>query len=230
MNDTIREELERLAEPKYAAFSAKLLPKGEHVLGVRLPLLRQIAKKLAKQQGVCYLKKASADTFEECMLQGMVIGYLTIPFAEKKPLIRAFFPYITNWSVCDSFCVTLKKDAVREKQAVWDFLQECLQDSGVYTRRFAYVMMLDHFVESEYLADIFAAIDADASEEYYVQMAQAWAIATCFCYDKVQTLEYLQSNRLHPVTYRMALQKIVDSRKVDKETKQMICAMREKSE
>ena len=227
LKSEIRQELEQLAEPEYAAFSARLLPKGEQVLGVRLPILRQMAKKLAKQQGLCYLKETGTDTLEECMLQGMIIGYLAIPFAEKKPLIRAFLPRITNGSVCDSFCVTLKKDVLREKKTVWKFLQECLQEKGIYTRRFAYVMMLDHFVEDEYLEAVFAAIDADDSDEYYVQMAQAWAIATCFCYDPNRTFAYLRRCNLNRITYRVALQKMMDSKKVGEETKQRIRAMRD---
>ena len=44
----IRQEIERLAENDYKKFSANLLPGIEHVLGVRLPQLRQIAKEVAK--------------------------------------------------------------------------------------------------------------------------------------------------------------------------------------
>lgn len=43
----IRAALDALAEENYRKFSARLLPPGEHVLGVRLPALRRLAKRIA---------------------------------------------------------------------------------------------------------------------------------------------------------------------------------------
>ena len=45
----IKEQLSLLAEPAYRDFSSSLLPGTEHILGVRLPALRKIARKLAKE-------------------------------------------------------------------------------------------------------------------------------------------------------------------------------------
>lgn len=47
-NAQIRTQLEQIAEPKFRQFTAKLLPGTENILGVRLPLLRKMAKELAK--------------------------------------------------------------------------------------------------------------------------------------------------------------------------------------
>lgn len=44
------------------------------VMGVRLPELRKIAKKIAKGDWPAYL--AENEWFEEVMLQGMVLGYV----------------------------------------------------------------------------------------------------------------------------------------------------------
>ena len=48
---SLRAELEKLAEPDYQKFSAHLLPPDEQVLGVRLPALRKIARRLAAEEG-----------------------------------------------------------------------------------------------------------------------------------------------------------------------------------
>ena len=47
MNLWIKARLEELQDPKYQQFTAKLLPGTEHILGVRLPALRKLAKQLA---------------------------------------------------------------------------------------------------------------------------------------------------------------------------------------
>ena len=94
----MREKLEALAEPSYQAFAAKLLPGVTDILGVRVPKLRALAKNIGKRQPT-YLQ-AQPTCFEETMMQGFVIGYL--PYDEQR--IAAFIPFITNCSLCDSFC------------------------------------------------------------------------------------------------------------------------------
>ena len=47
----LRAELEKLADEKYRAFSAKLLPKAETLIGVRIPELRKLAKRAAADFG-----------------------------------------------------------------------------------------------------------------------------------------------------------------------------------
>ena len=44
---TLREQLLELTEPKYMKFTSALMPGVENVLGIRLPVLRSIAKEIA---------------------------------------------------------------------------------------------------------------------------------------------------------------------------------------
>ena len=46
MREKIRKELEIIAEENYRIFAAKLIPNIDNLLGVRLPKLRKIAKKI----------------------------------------------------------------------------------------------------------------------------------------------------------------------------------------
>ena len=67
-------ELKSLAEPEYRAFHLKLVPGLDDMLGVRLPQLRAIAKRLTKGDWRGYLACAQAGSYEEIQLQGMVLG------------------------------------------------------------------------------------------------------------------------------------------------------------
>ena len=71
--EMILKELKSQAEESYRMFSSKLLPPGERVLGVRLPILRKMAGRLAKGAWEDYLRQAGDEFFEETMLQGMVM-------------------------------------------------------------------------------------------------------------------------------------------------------------
>ena len=111
---TIREELYQLAEEDYRKFQQKLLPDCCDLLGVRLPELRKIAKRIAREDYDHFLTQEPEDYFEEKMLKGMVISYLNPDEAGLYTVIKAidsFIPKIDNWSVCDSFCSGLKYTA-----------------------------------------------------------------------------------------------------------------------
>ena len=56
--EKIRELLGDMAEPDYAKFTGSLLGREAVMLGVRLPKLRELAKKIAKTDGREYLVRS----------------------------------------------------------------------------------------------------------------------------------------------------------------------------
>ena len=113
---TLREQLLELTEPKYMKFTSALMPGVENVLGIRLPVLRSIAKEIAAGDWRAYLAEAEDFYFEERMLQGLVIGCARCTPAEKLEHVARFVPKINNWAVCDCFCWRLK---AAERQPMW---------------------------------------------------------------------------------------------------------------
>lgn len=228
MNSWIKEQLELQREPQFQKFTASLLPGVAHILGVRLPALRKMAKQLAKGDWQTYLQSACDDSFEEIMLQGMVLGYAKGDLQVKEPFLRAFLPKINNWSVCDSTCSTLKL-AKTQPEPFWNFLLEYLPSSQEYDVRFVLVQMLNYYVNDEYLERVLEAINSVALPLYYVQMAQAWAVSICYREFPERTLPFLKENHLDDFTHNKALQKITESLKVPREDKEYIRTLRRKS-
>ena len=107
-NDWVKGRLELQKEPGFQAFTARLLPGAGNILGVRLPRLREMAKQLAEGDWRDYLLSACDDSYEETMLQGLVLGYAKGNLQEKRPYLQSFIPKINNRSVCDSTCSTLR--------------------------------------------------------------------------------------------------------------------------
>ncbi|MBP1995129.1 DNA alkylation repair protein [Paenibacillus eucommiae] len=227
MEKTIKEQLMELAEEEYQKFAAALIPNINNVLGVRLPELRKLAKKLAKEDWRTYLEVAEEVYFEEIMLQGMVIGYVQTDLAEILRYTADFVPKIDNWSVCDSFCIGLKFTKTN-KQQVWEFLQPYLSSDKEYDIRFGVVMLLNFYMEEAYISRVLELLDSIKHEGYYVKMAVAWAVSICYVKLPEPTLAYLASNSLDSFTYNKALQKITESFRVDQQTKQMIRSMKRK--
>ncbi|MDK8180086.1 DNA alkylation repair protein [Paenibacillus sp. UMB4589-SE434] len=227
MEMTLKEQLLELAEPGYQAFSAALIPNINNVLGVRLPELRKIAKKMATGNWTGNFIENQAEWFEEVMVHGMIIGYLKADIDEVLYHIAAFIPSIDNWSVCDSFCAGLKVTQ-KHKEHVWDFLQPYFESTNEYDLRFAVVMLLNYYVDDIYLDAVLKKLDGIKHEAYYVKMAVAWAISICFIKMPEPTMTYLKSNSLDNDTFNKALQKITESFRVDQETKRIIRSMKRK--
>ncbi len=218
MNLWVKQQLEMHQDLEFQQFTTRLLPGITNILGVRLPVLRSMAKQLAKGAWQEYLQWALDDSYEEIMLQGLVLGYAKGTLQEKKPFLRLFLPKINNWSICDSTCSTLKI-AKKQPEEFWEFLQEYLHSSKEYEVRFVLVQMLDYYINEDYLFHVLEAVDCVTVKAYYVQMAQAWAVSICYREFPEQTLPYLKENHLDGFTHNKAIQKITESLKVPKEDK-----------
>lgn len=221
----IRQKLSKLAEPEYQKFASSLLPETKNILGVRLPYLRKIAKQLAREGKFPKQMQATNISFEEIMLQGMVIGYIEGDFDTIQPMIKDFVPAIDNWSVCDSFCSGLKITNQYPAQ-MWNLLQDYLYSDGEFEARFGVVMLLNYFIKKEYLTKIFSIFDRITQDGYYCKMAVAWAISICYVKFPQETMTYLLKNELDEFTYLKALQKITESRQVSAEAKKIIQRMK----
>ncbi|MNI24734.1 DNA alkylation repair enzyme [compost metagenome] len=227
MEPTIKEQLVEMVDEEYRKFAAALIPTINNVMGVRLPELRKLAKQLAKGDWRTYLEHAEDEYFEEVMLQGMVIGYVQTDVDEILQYTADFIPKIDNWSVCDSFCIGLKFTKANKEQ-VWDFIQPYLRSTQEYDIRFGVVMLLDFYIEQDYINRVLQELDRIQHEGYYVKMAVAWAVSICYVKLPESTMSYLTSNSLDDFTYNKALQKITESYRVDQDTKKWIRSMKRK--
>lgn len=228
MNGTIRERLFALAEEDYRKFSSSLIPGEDKLLGVRLPLLRELAKGIAKEDWRNYLDNARDEYYEEVMLQGLVIGYAKASPEDILKYTEGFIPKIRNWGICDSFCTGLKLSK-KHPDMVWDFIQPYLRSDREFEIRFAVIMMLAHFIDDEHIDRVIANLDGIRHEGYYVRMGAAWAISVCYVKYPEKTMGYLKNSKLDDFTYNKSLQKILESYRIDQESKAIIRSMKRKS-
>ncbi len=227
MKQKIKKDLKELADKKYKEFHKGLCPGTENILGVRVPVLRNYAKKLAKEYEIKDLLKNIDNTYyEEIMLQGMLIGLeKNIGIQSILKDVEKFVPKIDNWAVCDVFCAGLKITKKHLKE-VWTFLQKYLASDKEFEVRFGVVMILDYYITEDYLEKDFKIFDNIKVEKYYVQMAVAWAISICLIkfYDK--TIDYLKQASIDKFTYNKALQKAIESYRTTDEQKEVLRKMK----
>lgn len=126
----IRAELESNIDAKYREFHSSLVP-GQNcrILGVRIPVLRRIAKATARDHYEVYTEQFNPEVYEELLIRGMMIGYGKLTREEQTAELDRFVPMINSWGICDSSCATchfMKKD-----QEYWyGYLQKWLKAAG----------------------------------------------------------------------------------------------------
>ena len=227
MKKEIKEKLFELSDKKYKEFHVGLCPGTNNIIGVRVPILRNYAKELYEEKTWKEtIKQIDNEYYEEIMLQGMLIG-----LAKKEDIniilqfVEKYVPKIDNWAICDVFCAGLKITQKNKKQ-VWEFIQKYLKSEKEFEVRFAIVMILDYFIDEQYLQKDFQIFDSIKHEGYYVKMAVAWAISVCIVKYYEETIQYLEKAQIDNWTYNKAIQKSIESYRIIEAQKQNLRKMK----
>ena len=215
------------AEKDYKKFSESLIPNIDNVLGVRIPALRKIAKEIYAETGTDYLACSNTEYMEEVMVQGMIIGLIKDKPEKILEHVENFIPKINNWAVCDIFCGGLKFTN-KNKELVWEFIQKYLNSEKEYDKRFGLVMILGYFTDDNYIDKVFQILDNFSHEGYYARMGAAWALSICYLKQPEKTFNYLKKSKLDKWTFNKGIQKICESLRVDKNTKEVLKSLKRK--
>ncbi len=225
----IRELLESYVDEKFRDFTSALIPDSRPILGVRIPMLRQISKEIAKGDWQTFLKEAPEDTYEEVNVKGFVIGYAKADLETLRPYIAGHIEKINDWSLCDGFCSNLKIVA-KHREEFLEFLLPYAKMDDEFKQRVVAVMLMDYYLTDEYIDMTLEELDSLKNEKYYCKMAVAWAVATAWAKQRDKTYAYMQegNNTLDDWTYNKAIQKMIESYRVSDEDKAMLREMKRK--
>lgn len=221
----LRAELARLSDEAYRAFHQKLIPGGSVVMGVRMPLLRSVAKEIAKGGGESLFPLLQEEVYEEMMLYGLVLGYKKAEFSNLLPQLAVFMPKINNWAVCDGTVAGLTA-VKKERERFFEFLQPYFLAEDEFVLRFAVVSLLRYYTDALWLDQVFAVYRRVRHPGYYVKMAVAWGIAEAFVKDGEKTAALLKEGCLDRETQNKGIQKIRDSYRVTAAAKEAVKAYR----
>ena len=225
MNE-LQQHLFGMRDAAYAAFIAKLTPgfPPSHFIGVRVPLLRTIARSFAKEEAASqsFLSHLPHSYYEEDMLHGMLIS-LVKDYDRCLDLTDRFLPYVDNWAVCDTLS---PKVFAKHKAQLLENILRWSSSSHTYTCRFGLRMLMTHFLDDSFSADFLEIPAAIHSEEYYVKMMVAWFFATALAKQWEATLPYLENRQLDLWTHRKTIQKAIESYRIPPERKDYLRTLR----
>lgn len=208
------------ADAKYKNFHSALMPTvgKDKVIGVRVPVLRRIAKELIKNKdfdGKKFLEELPHEYYEENLLHAFIIADCK-DANEAFALTNVFLPYVDNWAVCDMFN---PKAFAKDKKQLWTNIEHWLDSDKTYTVRFGIVCAMRYFLDEDFTEEKFLRVMGVSSNEYYVNMALAWYLSFALIKQYSCAEKLLKQNVLPVWVQNKGIQKAVESYRISEETK-----------
>ena len=197
------------------------------ILGIHIPRLKKLAKELSQKDDAIQMIesferefKEGKLCFEEKLVWGLLINGIKASEQQKLAFLSAFVPAMDNWAVCDTICCNIKW--IKDKNALWKYLQPFFDSDKEFEVRFAIVMSMIYFLDTDSFPNIARRLDsldlsrihseyvspkeamicgrttgvAKGERPYYVRMAIAWLLATALAKNPDQTRKYVNECKL----------------------------------
>ena len=220
------EELKKNIDTKYRAFTEKIVSTQYPIIGIRMPILKQEAKKIAQGDFVSFLECSSPCTYEEVLLKGLVIARIK-DLQTYCFYFSSFLKQIDNWAVCDTF-VSSSKIIASNKEFFFQEGCKLIQSSKPFVARVGYVIFLTYCNCDTYPKKIFPLITKYQSDSYYVAMAIAWLLSVLLVdfYDEVK--QYLEEGNVSCFILQKTISKARDSYRISKEKKEELLVLKKR--
>lgn len=221
----ILDEILANQDVSYRSFHSRLVPNVKNLIGLRAPIAKKIAKKYANTDtGKDFLNDLPHTYYEENLIHGYMLGFLKQD-AEKQ-LVR-FLPFVDNWGVCDSMVGNLKP-IFKSKESALALVRDSLKSDRTYTIRFGLVCLLSYYVEPKYIDFVLECVCKIKSDEYYVNMANAWLLSVCLAKEYEKSVKIIENNVLDKWTHNKSIQKAIESNRIDSKTKDYLRSLKRK--
>ena len=232
----IQKMLFELQDKEYKAFSEKLMPTVDPfcVIGVRTPELRNLAKKLLKEQKTDedvkkmvreFLAALPHRYYEENNLHAFIIEGMK-DYEDCMKAVDIFLPYVDNWATCDQMSPAVFKKHLPKLLVKVD---EWIKSDHTYTVRYGIGMLMRYYLDDAFKTEYPERVLSVQSDEYYVKMMVAWYFATALAKQYEAILPYIEQKRMETWTHNKAIQKAIESRRITEEQKVYLRSLKVKN-
>lgn len=202
----------------YREFHSRLMPEidKEKIMGVRTPELRKLAKQLyGTKEAEGFMQTLPHQYYDENNMHAFLIEQIK-DYDTVILKLNEFLPFVDNWATCDMMRPKIFKKHLPELK------EECLKwikIDNTYTVRFGIVMLMTHFLDSEFDPSLLKEVSLIRCDKYYVSMAVAWYFATALAKQYDSALPFIESRCLDNATHRRTIQKAKESYRLTNEQK-----------
>lgn len=224
---SITDDLFSMQDLTYKEFHSKLMPtiSKETIIGVRTPVLRAYAKKIAgTKEAEAFLHTFPHIYYEENNVHACLIERIKTFDACIKAL-NEFLPYVDNWATCDMMSPkVLKKDLPK----LYEWIKIWISSKETYTIRFGVNLLMKFYLDNLFQLEYAQLVASIYSNEYYVKMVVAWYFATALAKQYEAVLPFIEEHQLDSWTHNKTIQKAVESYRITKEQKEYLKTLKRK--
>lgn len=211
--------LRHLEDAAYKEFNSRIIPGTSHMFGLRMPVIRKISKEILKGNYTDFIACKKGDYHEEIIIEGLVLSGISCGYSELLGNMKYFAARIYNWAICDTVSFKELKNHLEEFLGDIDYF---IYNENPWVQRFGFGCLMQFYLTDSYIDRVLEYVNSVDSDFYYVEMMQAWLIATAAAKQRDKTMAFLKSNNLNDFTQNKAIQKMRESYRISKEDKEYI--------
>ena len=211
-------DIEKLKNPKLSEFSKNILNTAIEVKGIYSKDIKTLIKKY---------KDININDFELDKFYELNFLYFAIGLQQKKTLkeqVDFVFEnkeHLLSWGITDSTYQYFKVSVFEKSLPTIKLL---ISQKEEFLIRYGYLLLFKFLKDTTIYDTIFGLFKN--SDFFYVKMVEAWVLSYLYIYDSKETYQYLLSSNLDLDIKNMAIRKILDSYRVNKDEKEKVKALR----
>ena len=224
--DDIIQLLFQKADADYQKFVSRLIPnvESERIIGVRSPQLRQLLRQINKEEEERFLAQLPHRYHEENLIHQQLLSRIT-DFETAITEVNRFLPYIDNWAVCDS---QVPKAFYKNLDKLYPYVVRWINSNEPYTIRYGLGTLMRCYLDEAFKPEQLELVIQITNQDYYVQMMQAWYLATALAKQYSATILLLENNSLPLGVHNKTIQKAVESFRITPAQKDYLKTLRRK--
>lgn len=221
MNELVARLFEH-SDTEYKAFNDKLANTSLPTIGVRLPILRKIAKDyFGKVDEIFDSFKARTVYFEEILSLGIVLSKAKMELFARKEYIAKWLEYVDSWALTDT-AVYQPKDS--EKDEYFEFLVNLSKGNKEFYIRYGVVGLFKYIGDRP--SDVLEVYKGIKFGAYYVDMAVAWGLCELLVKSYDVAIGAIERKVFPPFIHNKAIQKSIESFRISDEQKDYLRSLR----
>ena len=202
----------------YRDFQSRLIPnvEKERIIGVRMPVLKQLAKEIYRaKKAEIFLKNLPHKFYEENNIHAYLISDIK-DFDECIEEVNKFLPFVDNWATCDSLRPKCFKF---NKKELLKYIFEWLDSDYTYIVRFGIEMLMLYYLDSDFEEEYPRCVSRIVSDDYYINMMIAWYFATALAKQYDNIVPYLKNRLLPAWIHKKTIVKACESFRISNDKK-----------
>ncbi|KRK78678.1 DNA alkylation repair protein [Companilactobacillus nodensis] len=215
-------ELESMSDPKYRERAVKIIVTAYPVIGISMSELRAIGKEISQGNPKEFLSIVGTENYEVVIIQAYVISNMKLTLTEFTSYCDEYLSKSNSWATCDM--VIHFKQVLKYRDEFLNTIKSYLNSDNPWLQRSGLVFLLKFYNTAGYTDEILELATSIKSDEYYVQMGQAWLYAVIFPHDQERIYQIIAKEPQSKLA-KLTVRKIKSLRHTNDDEKECLTAI-----